>query len=488
MPRPSLCLSLSLLLGALAGSTASTPLFATAADTAPAGFTDAATFGFSPAATGSANQAALQAALDGGGTVQISQPGTYRIAGTVLIGSHTTLRCGNGVFLQKVEENGPFMHVLLNRGALTKTWDEHIRVEGLQILVNGVDNRNWTIFGLRGHLAFFYVRDLQITGFRCPDLGRAQFAIHVCTFEDLLVDDVIIRGEKDGVHLGRGQRFIIRNGVFDTTDDAIALNAHDYATSNPELGWIEDGLVENCHDLQEVSGNVGHFCRILAGAWIDWQEGMEVQQSDTVVSDGRLYRVQAKPDGTLYRSTTRPTHETGTVIIDDIPWGVVQDDVTYTAGVRRVTFRNIVLHKSRPLFAVRFDNDRYSRSYYPGATIPLQEQLVFENCRPMIDAGTAFIEVKTPIDTLSVVNCSLNDNPIRFISNDALPDYGPTSINFTGCVFNHPGEMTLIDNQIPGKVIRLKTSASLEAHADFSAKINAGGGDLKIDSDLTGLH
>ena len=34
-----------------------------------------------------------------------------------------------------------------------------------------------------------------------------------------------------------------------TFDDAIALNAHDYATSNPELGWIENGVIENCHDL-----------------------------------------------------------------------------------------------------------------------------------------------------------------------------------------------------------------------------------------------
>ncbi|WP_221030572.1 hypothetical protein [Actomonas aquatica] len=460
---------------------------ATAVEASP-GFVDAQSFGFSPAASGLANQVALQQALDGGGTVVISQPGTYKIAGTVFIGSHTTLRCGNGVFLQKVEEAGPFMHVLLNKGALTKTWDEHIAIEGLQLIVNGVDNRNWTVFGLRGHLGFFYVRDLRISGFRCADLGRIQFAIHVCTFEDLLVEDVIIRGQKDGVHLGRGKRFIIRDGVFDTTDDAIALNAHDYATSNPELGWIEDGLVENCHDLQEVSGNVGHFCRILAGAWIDWRKGMEVQQSDTVVSNGRLYRVSAKPDGTVYQSVTQPEHESGTVTLDGIPWVVVQDEVTYTAGVRRVTFRNIVLHKSRPLFAVRFDNDHYSRSYYPGATIPLQEQLVFENCRAMIDAGTAFIEVKTPIDSLSVVNCSLNDNPVRFISNDALPDYGPTSINFIGCVFNHPGQMTLIDNQIPGKVIRVKTTASMKTGSGFSARVAAGDGELQIDSDLTGLH
>jgi hypothetical protein len=171
-----------------------------------------------------------------------------------------------------------------------------------------------------------------------------QFGIHVCSFEDLIIDDVIIKGEKDGVHLGRGKRFTIRNGVFQTFDDAIALNAHDYATSNPELGWIENGVIENCYDLN-AENTVGYFCRILAGAWTDWKEGMEVQQSDAVVSNGKLYRVQAKPDGTKYISKTKPTHEKGSMVLDSINWGVVQHDVTYTAGVRNVIFRNIFLEK-----------------------------------------------------------------------------------------------------------------------------------------------
>jgi hypothetical protein len=116
-----------------------------------------------------------------------------------------------------------------------------------------------------------------------------QYGIHVCTFEDLLINDVIIKGDKDGVHLGRGKRFVITNGVFQTFDDAVALNAHDYSTGNPEVGWIENGVVEKCYDLN-ASNTTGYFCRILAGAWIDWKAGMEVQQSDAVVSNGRIYR------------------------------------------------------------------------------------------------------------------------------------------------------------------------------------------------------
>ncbi len=134
---------------------------------------DAADFGLSSEASGRDNQIALQRAVAGGGSIAISRPGTYRLAGTVLLDSHTALRCAPGVILQKVDEQGPFAHVLLNRGALTRDWDEDILVEGLRVSVNGVDHCTHEVFGLRGQLAFFRVRDLRIRGFRCFDLGKA---------------------------------------------------------------------------------------------------------------------------------------------------------------------------------------------------------------------------------------------------------------------------------------------------------------------------
>jgi hypothetical protein len=97
------------------------------------GFVDASQFGFSPAASGVENMRALQQALDQTGTITISRPGTYKLAGTVFIGSHTALVCGANVALMKVDEQGPFSHVLLNKGALTKTYDEHIAVTGLNV-------------------------------------------------------------------------------------------------------------------------------------------------------------------------------------------------------------------------------------------------------------------------------------------------------------------------------------------------------------------
>jgi hypothetical protein len=455
---------------------------------APANFTDAADLGFSPDATGIENTKALQRALDQAGTIVVSRPGTYILAGTVYVGSNTSLLFGDNVFVKKVAEQGPFMHVLLNKGALTKTWDQHITVSGLQLIVNGVDVRKWQVYGLHGQVAFFYVKDLRIDHFRCVDLGRWQYAIHICTFEDIIVEDVVIKGDKDGVHLGRGKRFTIRDGTFETGDDAIALNAHDYSVGNPELGWIEDGVIENMHDLPNPKRQLGYFCRILAGAWIDWQPGMEVQQSDTVVSEGRLYRVQANPDGTVYKSVTRPTQKTGAHVLDGINWGVVQDDVTYTAGVRNVVFRNIFLHKPRTAFSIHFDNDKYSRSYYPGATVPRQENILFDNVRVLYESPTEFLQIRTPVDVVTISNSSLRNNQIAFHSNKAMADYQKTLINMIGCTFSHPGTLLLLVNGVPNKGIVLKTSGSVELSDSFSAAVVPGGGTIMVDSDLTGLR
>jgi hypothetical protein len=451
------------------------------------GFVDASQFGFSPEASGIANAAALQKAVDQTGTVVVGRPGTYKMAGTVYVGSNTNLIFGNNVLLKKVDEQGAFSHVIVNKGAATKTYDEHITIEGLNIIVNGMDVRKFKeAYGLHGQLAFFYIKDLKIDRFRCLDLGKVQYGIHVCTFEDIIINDVIIKGDKDGVHLGRGKRFTISNGVFQCFDDAVALNAHDYSTGNPELGWIEDGVVQNCHDLN-AEKTTGYFCRILAGAWIDWKPGMEVQQSDAVVSNGRIYRVQNKPDGKIYKSITKPTHEKGSVMLDSINWGVVQTDVTYTAGVRNVIFRDIFLEKPRIAFSVHFDNDKYSRSYYPGAAVPKQEQLTFDNIRVLYDKPTPFLNIATPVDVITITNSSLRENRISFISNKAMTDYEKTKINMIGCVFNQKVVMDLVTNTVDGKEITLKTASSIEYYDEFSARVVPGSGIISVESDLTGL-
>jgi hypothetical protein len=63
----------------------------------PCGFTDAGAFGFSPDAPGPDNTQALQRAVDQGGTIVVSRPGIYAVAGTVFIGSNTSLLVVNSV-------------------------------------------------------------------------------------------------------------------------------------------------------------------------------------------------------------------------------------------------------------------------------------------------------------------------------------------------------------------------------------------------------
>ena len=453
-------------------------------------FTEAADLGFSPEATGLENAKALQAGVDKTGTILVSRPGIYKIAATVLIGSNTALVFGQGVFLQKVSEPGPFCQVLLNKGALTLRDDEHIRIEGLQLLVNGVDvpqsraDAQVPVLGLIGQVAFYHVKDLRIDRFRCLDLARGQFCLQVSNFEDLLIDDVIIKGEKDGIHLGPGRHFTIRNGVFQTFDDAIALNAHDYEGSNPELGWIEDGLVENCRDLN-AEKTVGYFCRILAGAWIDWRSGMEVQKADTVVSGGRLYRVHAKPDGKIYQSLTQPVHLTGSQVIDGITWAMVQTNVTYTAGVRNLTFRDIYLEKPRPSFSIHFDSDKWSRSYYPGAQPPVQENLQFDNIRVRYKNPTEFIRVKTPVNVIQIANSHLRENTINFKDAGTTIASAKTTLNVVGCVFAHKGPFSFVNNAIPDKHVVLKTSGNVGLDETFAIKVSPGPGRIDYTPEFT---
>lgn len=441
---------------------------------------------FSPNSSGVENRKALQEALDKTGTIYIEQPGVYKISGTVYIGSNTTLKLANGVFLKKVNEEGEFSHVILNKGALNKTYNENICIEGLNIIVNGMDKRFSEIYGLRGQLAFFYVKNLRIRKFRCEDLKSQQFGIHVCTFNNLIIDDVIIRGDKDGIHLGRGKDFLIRNCEFQTFDDAIALNAHDYATSNPELGWIENGVIENCHDLNQEN-TTGYFCRILGGAWIDWKYGMEVQQSDIVVYNNRIYRVMMEPNGEKYISKNPPSHSLGIKEYDGIKWGVVQDDIIYTAGVRNVVFRDIFLEKPRIGFSVHFDNDRFSRSYYPGAEIPIQEQLLFENVRVLHDEYKDFMAISTPMDIISINSCVFGNGGISFYGNGAMKDYLKTKINMIGCVFNGKGNFCLLSNKVKNKKIDLNTYASIYDVDNIIPTLDIDNTIVDINTDIIGL-
>lgn len=450
------------------------------------GFSDAADFGFLPTETGQNNIKALQAAFDRGGTVLVSKPGIYKVAGTAFIGDNTSLICGSGVVFEKSGENGAFTHIILNKGALTRTYNHNITISGLDVHVNNVDLPMSTVYGLRGHVAFFYVKDLKIERFRCSGLVNGQFALHICTFEDLLINDVIIKGKKDGIHLGPGKRFKISNGVFQTGDDAIALVPGDWVSANPEFGNLEDGIIENCTDIPDDYLE-GAFSKIVASAWVDWKPGIEVRHGDAVVSDGRIYRVVASLDNKVYKSVTQPRFEKGTAVLDDINWLMFQKDTIHQAVVKNVVFRDIFLYSVRVPFQLMSYSNKWSHSYYKGAVLPVQGPLSFENITVMSNNDKALASISTPVNVLTIRHCTLKNNWIEFKHAPDYDFYPKTHVSFTNCIFQSPGRYTLIKNNSKGKEVVVKTTGSIETGPGFSANVEQGGGVIRVDSDLTGL-
>lgn len=398
----------------------------------------------SPENTGKENRAVLQEMLDRAGTVRIEKPGVYEVEDMLIIKSHTHLILGSGVCIKRVSSSADSFF-LMNEGALTCTFDENITIEGLHLITNGVEARdNKTVYGMTGELSFFYVKHLRIYDFVCLDLPKLSFGIHICTFEDLIIERIHIEGKKDAVHLGKGNKFVIRDGLFRTFDDPIALNAHDYSVANPQMGWIENGLIENCYDLND-NETTGYFCRILAGAWCDWYEGMIIQNSDTVVNQGRVYRAFQKPDGTKYRSITPPVHKKGMETQDKINWVMVQEEVVYQCGCRNIHFKDIHLQKKRKTaLSIHFDHDRYSRSVYPGARMPVQQNLVFENLivENQVDC---LVRCITPVDCIKVIHSVIGNNKIQLeCLQNRQEDYEKAHVMLIGNTFTQDGKTELV--------------------------------------------
>lgn len=394
--------------------------------------------GLSPENNGIENAKALQSALDRGGDIYIDEPGIYEIADTLFIGDDTGLIFSSGAYVKRIanpDGDGP---LLINRGAFTKTYNKNIKVIGMKLICNNVESRIHiakNVFGLCAHLAFHYVKNLVVRDFETHDLPSQPFAIQVCTFDNILIENGIIEGHKDGIHLGCGHGFTIRNFKFRTYDDPIALNAHDYAISNPELGWIENGVIENCYDLDDES-TTGYFCRILAGAWLDYKPGMAIQNSDSVVYNGKIYRADQKVDGKIYTATLPPDTCVGTENADGIKWQMVQDRAVYNCGCRNVVFRDIYLQKKRPIaFSAHFDKDNWSRSYYPNSDAPVQENITFENVYCQNDIPV-FLHARAPINNIVFNNCRFDSTCIQLenIETEGI-EYGDTKMSFFGDMF-----------------------------------------------------
>ncbi len=194
--------------------------------------------------------------------------------------------------------------------------------------------------------------------------------------------------------------------------------------------------------------------------------------------------LQAAPDGTIYHSVTQPVHTTGNQMIDGINWGVAQDKVVYSVGVRNVVYRDIFLEKPRTAFSVNFNMDKYCRSYYPGAEIPVQENISSDNIRLAHNQPVDWLQVTSPVDALTIINSGFKNSSIGFEGVESVPDYKRTRIDILGCTFGYPGKMNLLTNKVNGKEIMLKMSSNMALDDHFSAIIGQGKGKNTVESDL----
>ncbi len=421
-------------------------------------------YGFSTNNSGEVNREHLQKMLDLGGHILIDKPGIYDVCGTVYISSNTTLEFSNGCSIRRVFCEKGNDSIIQNKGALTRTYDTDISIIGMTLICNGVDVNKHAVLGLNAQIGLFYVKNTTIRNFTCLDLPAVAFCIQICTFENSVIEDVHIEGMKDAVHYGPGKHFILRNGMFRTFDDPVALNANDYAGSNPEMGWIEDGLIENCMDLDQPS-TTGFFCRILAGSWLDWKENMMIRNSDTVVSNGRMYRAVMPADGKEYTSVTRPTHASGTMVLDGIKWAMTQDkNVTFNCGCRNIHFKNIHLNKHRPTaFCFHFDNDVNSHSFYPYSEAPVQTNITFEKIYYESEIPY-FLRSTTPVGKIELIDCEMKNCNIRF-ADRGVPgiEYGTAEVLMKNCLIEGKCGLTAAEGR--KVILELKDNKITEGSA-----------------------
>lgn len=379
--------------------------------------------GFLPGNDAKENAKALQSVIDLGGDIIVERAGVYDLSETVEIGDNTTLIFDKGVQIRRQPgRTGRNGIAFVNKGASTHTYNQNIKLIGLHIDCNGVESHDWGTdslhVGLRAQVGMIYIKNLVVEDYECIGLLKKDYGIQISAFENIRLEHLYITGDKDGVHLGWGRGFVIRHGKFCTYDDPIALNGFDYSPSNPHVGWIEDGVIEDCYDL-DADTTTGHFCRILGGAWRDWYEGMTVQHSHTVCANGRVYRVVMRPNGEEYTSLTPPSHSFGVAVYDGISWVCVRDEAVYDCGCRNIVLRNIHLQKKRSqrAISIALNNDRYAKSYVvgcqpvPQGSITL-ERIFIENEVPQL-LGSNY-----PSENITIKDTDMKDSKVYFWAKD----------------------------------------------------------------------
>jgi hypothetical protein len=174
-------------------------------------------------------------------------------------------------------------------------------------------------------------------------------------------------------------------------------------------------------------------------------------------------------------------------MIDSINWLMFQKDTIHTAVVKNVVFRDIFLYSKRVPFQVMSYSNKWAHSYYPGAPLPVQGPLSFENITMFSENNKALVSISTPLNQLYIRTSILKNNWIEFGHAADYDVYPKTFVSFSNCTFTSSGNFSLIKNYSKGKEVQVKTIGSIITGEKFSAKVEEGKGKIDVESDLPGL-
>ena len=391
----------------------------------------AARFGFLSTATAELNVKALQEAVNGGGIIIIDIPGVYDLNDTVLLDSNTRIVCAPGVIFRKTAR---YCNVLLNRGALTKEYNENIVIEGLEISVNDCEADPSLVYGLRGQLGFFYVKNLTIKNFTCLDGGEWQFLVYIVNWQQLHIDNVRLAGAKDGIKLGRGHDAVIKNLDLNTFDDGMSLCGTDFPAVQVEVGDVYNVHYSNVTDHQ-YKDIYGRTCLINTGSWADYKSGNEYRSGDFCLHEGKLYQC-VNEHGFVHNASIAPNHcfgiETG---CDTIAWRYIQNCDSYHADVYNITFDNCIFEKNGNVLAVWVEGSDFQRNFYPGTeNMSIVRGIQVTNCKLVSSGRQVLVCVLAPIEDLTISNCIMDDLE-ALIRMDSSSFYQDLNLSITGCHF-----------------------------------------------------
>ena len=325
-------------------------------------------YGFLTTASATDNTVALNTALLGGNCKVYINAGTYELNGTVFLDSNTQILCEPGV---KFKKTSNYCNVLLNRGSLTKTYNENILIDGLEIVNDGYGGRSSYVFGLHANLGFYYIKYLTIRNFKELDGNSVSLnlGIWLVKWENVILENITLSGLKLGINFGTGHDAIVTNFIAETQDDGGVCASVGYGYTTVDIGDVYNVTYRNCIDRKGTENLLGYFCRLMPGSWTDWVFNNDYWTGDICNNAGHTYAC-VNDYGFTGVGANAPVHTSGSVTgADGIIWRYVNSDGLTTGNIYNISFDNCISTKNRAFIVADAWSGAVSttgRPIYPG--------------------------------------------------------------------------------------------------------------------------